>query len=183
MRTSLLICLILASGCLYRTKRYAAPPVPAKTAPDVSYASAPAPGLSRVVLDVAEGPALVESVDGATVTGHGVVGTGAAAFAGSLEYAQRVCVTPCVVDTKPGGHELKFTLVNDPARTSRGFGGARLLRPVAPGEPYLVVADWDDAAAYQGWLDNPVRAELARQLEPLIDGPLEGGVYEEVLSG
>jgi heme-degrading monooxygenase HmoA len=69
------------------------------------------------------------------------------------------------------------------ARTSRGFGGARLLSPVAPGEPYLVVADWDDAAAYQGWLDNPVRAELARQLEPLIDGPLEGGVYEEVLSG
>jgi hypothetical protein len=123
MRTtsSLLICLLVSSGCLWRTKRYAAPPVPDKTAPSVSYNSAPGGGLSRVVLDVAEGPALVESVDGGSVTGHGVVGTGAAAFAGSVEYSTRVCVTPCVVDTKPGTHELKFTLVNDPARTSRGF--------------------------------------------------------------
>jgi hypothetical protein len=121
MRTSLLICLLVSTGCLYRTKRIPAPPAPAKTAPDVSYSSAPAQGLSRVVLDVAEGPALVESVDGGTVEGHGVVGTSTAAFAGSLEYAHRVCVTPCVVDTKPGAHELRFTLVNDPERTSRGF--------------------------------------------------------------
>jgi heme-degrading monooxygenase HmoA len=69
------------------------------------------------------------------------------------------------------------------ARASGGFDGGRLLQPVAPGQPYLVVAEWDDAAAYQGWLDNPVRAELASRLEPLIDGPLEGAVYEEVVHG
>lgn len=69
------------------------------------------------------------------------------------------------------------------ARASGGFDGARLLRPVVPGEPYLVVAEWDDAAAYQAWLDNPVRAELARRLEPLVDGTLEGVVYEEVVRG
>ena len=67
------------------------------------------------------------------------------------------------------------------ARESGGLRGARLLRPLSPGEPFLVVADWDDAAAYQRWLDDPVRAELGLQLEPLIDGPLEGRVYEEAV--
>lgn len=66
------------------------------------------------------------------------------------------------------------------ARESGGFRSGRLLRPVLAGEAFLVVAEWDDAAAYQRWLDNPVRAELATQLEPLIAGPPEGVVYEEV---
>jgi heme-degrading monooxygenase HmoA len=66
------------------------------------------------------------------------------------------------------------------ARENGGFRSGRLLRPVAAGEPFLVVAEWDDASAYQRWLDNPVRAEIATHLEPLLDGPLEGGVYEEV---
>jgi heme-degrading monooxygenase HmoA len=66
------------------------------------------------------------------------------------------------------------------ARESGGFRSGRLLRPVAPGDPFLVVADWDDGAAYQRWLDNPVRAELAAHLEPLLVGPLEGALYEEV---
>jgi hypothetical protein len=120
MRTSLIL-LVALSGCVWRTKQYAAPPVPAKVAPDVSYASAPAPGLSRVVIDVADGPALVENVDGASVSGSGVIGKSAATFGGSIEYSRSLCVTPCVVDTKPGVHQLRFTLVNDPARTSTGF--------------------------------------------------------------
>lgn len=66
------------------------------------------------------------------------------------------------------------------ARESGGFRSGRLLRPVVPGEPFLVVAEWDDAAAYQRWLDSPVRAELATQLDPLIAGPPQGSVYEEV---
>lgn len=68
----------------------------------------------------------------------------------------------------------------DRARESGGFRAGRLLRPVLAGDPFLVVAEWDDAAAYQRWLDNPVRAEIATHLESLIDGPLKGGVYEEV---
>jgi heme-degrading monooxygenase HmoA len=66
------------------------------------------------------------------------------------------------------------------ARASGGFRSGRLLRPVLAGDPFLVVAEWDDAAAYEGWLDNPVRAELAMQLEPLVAGALEARVYEEV---
>lgn len=116
-----LLAVIALSGCLWRTKQYAPPPVPAKVAPDVSYSSTPAAGLSRVVLDVPDGPAFVENVDGATVSGSGVIGKSAATFGGSIEYSRGLCVTPCVVDTKPGPHQLRFTLVNDPSRTSTGY--------------------------------------------------------------
>jgi heme-degrading monooxygenase HmoA len=69
------------------------------------------------------------------------------------------------------------------ARQSGGFQAGRLLRPLADGEPFLVVAEWDDAAAYERWLDNPARAELAAELEPLLSGALEGAMYEEVHAG
>jgi heme-degrading monooxygenase HmoA len=69
------------------------------------------------------------------------------------------------------------------SRESGGFRRGSLLRPVAAGEPFLVLAEWDDEADYERWLASPVRAGLARHLEPLIDGPLEGDVYEEVVRG
>jgi heme-degrading monooxygenase HmoA len=70
------------------------------------------------------------------------------------------------------------------SRESGGFRGARLLRPQGAGEPFLVVAEWDDAAAYERWLGNPVRAELGEQLAPLIAGPpAAGALYEEALRG
>ena len=65
------------------------------------------------------------------------------------------------------------------ARLSGGYRNGRLLRPLAAGEPFLVVAEWDDADAYQRWLDNPVRDELRAALEPLVAGELVGGVYED----
>ena len=65
------------------------------------------------------------------------------------------------------------------SRRSGGFRGGRLLRPLAAGEPFLVVAEWVEADAYQGWLDNPARDELKATLEPLLAGELLGGVYED----
>ena len=44
------------------------------------------------------------------------------------------------------------------SRQSGGFLGGRLLRAL-DGGGYLVVAEWEDAKAYQGWLDNPMRAD------------------------
>ncbi len=58
-----------------------------------------------------------------------------------------------------------------------GFRGARLLRPLAEGEPFLVVAEWDSPEAYDGWLENPVRQQLAVELEPLLAGDMVGQVY------
>jgi heme-degrading monooxygenase HmoA len=67
------------------------------------------------------------------------------------------------------------------SRLSGGFRSGRLLRPVEERNRYLVLAEWDSAEAYQRWLDNPVRAELAQQLEPLLEGGVTSGVlYEEV---
>jgi heme-degrading monooxygenase HmoA len=58
-----------------------------------------------------------------------------------------------------------------------GFRAARLLRPLAQGEPFLVVAEWDSLEAYDGWLENPVRERLAAELQPLLGGDMAGGVY------
>ena len=67
------------------------------------------------------------------------------------------------------------------ARRSGGFRSGRLLEPRAAGEPFLVIAEWDDADAYQAWLDNPVRAELGLELVPLLeDEPEAGAVYQQV---
>ena len=59
-----------------------------------------------------------------------------------------------------------------------GFRGARLLRPVGEGDTtFVVVAEWDSAAAYQGWLDNPVRETLGSELEPFVAGEVRGGAF------
>jgi heme-degrading monooxygenase HmoA len=66
------------------------------------------------------------------------------------------------------------------SRRSGGFLGGRLLRAVE-GDGFLVLAEWEDAAAYQGWLDNPVRSELGAQLEPLLTNDvMPGEVFEEM---
>ena len=63
---------------------------------------------------------------------------------------------------------------------SGGFLGGRLLRPLADGAPFLVVAEWEHAGAYQAWLDNPVRAELSEQIDPLLAGEVVAGeLFEE----
>jgi heme-degrading monooxygenase HmoA len=67
------------------------------------------------------------------------------------------------------------------SRRSGGFRRGQLLRPIEPGGAYLVIAEWESAEAYRGWLENPVRAEIGAQLEPLLDGDVASGeLYEEV---
>jgi heme-degrading monooxygenase HmoA len=66
------------------------------------------------------------------------------------------------------------------SRRSGGFLGGRLLRPL-DGDGFLVIAEWNDAAAYQGWLDNPIRSELGAQLDRLLtDDVTPGELFEEV---
>lgn len=66
------------------------------------------------------------------------------------------------------------------SRRSGGFIGGRLLRRVEDAG-YLVEAEWEDAKSYRAWLDNPVRAELGAQLEPLLtDEVAPGELFEEV---
>jgi heme-degrading monooxygenase HmoA len=68
------------------------------------------------------------------------------------------------------------------SRRSGGFVGGRLLRPLEPGGPFVVIAEWDDPESYQGWLDNPIRGRLSAALEPLLaESVVPGRLYEEVL--
>jgi heme-degrading monooxygenase HmoA len=68
------------------------------------------------------------------------------------------------------------------SRRSGGFVSGRLLRPQAAGDPFLVIAEWDGPASYQGWLDNPVRAELSAAIAPLLaEQVVPGRLYEEAL--
>lgn len=95
-------------------------------------------------------------------------------------------VSVLALEVRPGAEDelvraFAELAVFDHARRSGGFRGGRLLRPAADGETFLVVSEWDDADAYRGWLDNPVRAELAGRLDALVAGPPGAGVvYSDV---
>jgi heme-degrading monooxygenase HmoA len=66
------------------------------------------------------------------------------------------------------------------SRRSGGFVSGRLLRPLEPGDPFVVVAEWDGPESYQGWLDNPIRGELSAAIAPLLaEQVVPGRLYEE----
>jgi heme-degrading monooxygenase HmoA len=54
------------------------------------------------------------------------------------------------------------------ASAQTGFRRGQLHVPVDASDEVLVTADWDAPEAYQGWLDNPVRAEIEAELGPLL---------------
>jgi heme-degrading monooxygenase HmoA len=67
-------------------------------------------------------------------------------------------------------------------RASRqpGFRRGQLHVPVDGSDEALVTADWDSPEAYQGWLENPVRAEMQSELGLLIAAEPEPRVYDVV---
>jgi heme-degrading monooxygenase HmoA len=68
------------------------------------------------------------------------------------------------------------------SRRSGGFITGRLLRPLIPGEPFLVIAEWEEPGSYERWLDNPVRDQLSAALQPLLaEHVATGKLYEESL--
>ena len=67
-------------------------------------------------------------------------------------------------------------------RASRqpGFRRAQLHVRVDGSDEVLVTADWDSPEAYQGWLENPVRAEMQSEFGPLLVTDPEPRVYDVV---
>lgn len=74
---------------------------------------------------------------------------------------------------------------------ARNFDGCRdavLLRCTeGSSATHLVIADWDAAADYHRWVDDPWRADVSRQLAGLLDTesdePVVGGLFEFVPPG
>lgn len=66
-----------------------------------------------------------------------------------------------------------------------GCLGAELQLPIDASGPVLVTALWRNPAAYQQWVDSPVRAAHGEELAQLIEsepGPeLQGRLYEIVV--
>jgi quinol monooxygenase YgiN len=90
-------------------------------------------------------------------------------------------------DGKSGALEDLYAELGILARAME-FGGCRdtvLLRATGPGPvTHLVIADWDSAADYERWVNDPWRATVSRQLATLLDTdsdePVVGGVFEFV---
>lgn len=108
----------------------------------------------------------------------GTAPTGAAEAAGADHPVHSVLRIPVRKDVPDEFADTFQRLrVFEQAGRQPGFRGARLLRPLAEEEPFLVVAEWDSLEAYHGWLENPVREQLAVGLDPLLEGDMEGQVY------
>jgi heme-degrading monooxygenase HmoA len=63
-----------------------------------------------------------------------------------------------------------------------GMRAARLLRPVQPGEPFVVIGEWDTEDDYDRWLADPMREELRLRLLPLLDGETSGALFRTTLA-
>jgi len=61
-----------------------------------------------------------------------------------------------------------------------GCLGAELELPVEDRDDIVVTALWRDAAAYEGWVNNPERAAHADELASLVDGDFDAAVRGEV---
>jgi heme-degrading monooxygenase HmoA len=66
------------------------------------------------------------------------------------------------------------------SRRSGGFLGARLLRPLRVGDPFLVIAEWESEDDYRRWLDNPIRESIGARIAPHLTGEVgAGALYED----
>jgi heme-degrading monooxygenase HmoA len=94
-------------------------------------------------------------------------------------------VSVLALEARPGSEQALVRAfaelgVFERSRESGGFRGGRVLLPPSPGEPVLVLAEWDGESDYERWLANPVREELKAMLEPLLAAEPGGGVlYQE----
>jgi quinol monooxygenase YgiN len=61
-----------------------------------------------------------------------------------------------------------------------GFLGAELGASADDADELLVTATWESDAAYDAWLESPVRERMRAPLEELLAEPPEPRVYERV---
>lgn len=97
------------------------------------------------------------------------------------------------LSARPGSEQAVDDLyadlgVLDRSRDFPGCRGAVLLRTVegslaAGSATHVVIAEWDDEAAYAAWVADPWRNEVGAALAPLLDGdaaPRSGAVLGPV---
>jgi heme-degrading monooxygenase HmoA len=65
-------------------------------------------------------------------------------------------------------------------RAARGFRGTELCVPTDGSNRLMVTAGWDSPAAFQGWLDNPIRPLVQAELGPLLAAAPETQISDTV---
>jgi heme-degrading monooxygenase HmoA len=91
-----------------------------------------------------------------------------------------------VVAAKPGRGDEVVALfarmgVLREASAVPGFVGAELQTAADGSDELLVTATWESAAAYDRWLESPVREQMRPALEQLLsERPAAGRVYDVV---
>jgi hypothetical protein len=106
--------LALALSC---TKQLPPPQTPEQVVPKIKIPPQPQSGTGRVVIDIVDGPAVVEEVISRTVvTTQG--NTKTAQYNGP-PIKRKLCVSPCVLDLPLGPHVLSFTTSGSNAKTDK----------------------------------------------------------------
>lgn len=117
MRWMTLGLVLAAPACM--PIRYAPVDAPAEAMPDIpTPPEAPDVGKGRLVVDVAGEHAKVAKVVEVPVTYPLRGNAQASAHPGFIRNDELLCISPCVLDMPQGAHELAFTSLSDPERTS-----------------------------------------------------------------
>lgn len=87
------------------------------------------------------------------------------------------------IRAKPGCRDRIVELfsrlqVLEKASRQDGFISCEVQVPADDDDHVLVTALWTSADAYRGWLENPVREDLNRELGPLTASDPEPRVYD-----
>ncbi|MDQ7843634.1 MAG: antibiotic biosynthesis monooxygenase family protein [Armatimonadota bacterium] len=67
------------------------------------------------------------------------------------------------------------------AREVAGLRSGELLRPLRPGDPYVVIATWDSPAAYDAWVRSAARGQVNSAV-PISEPVDPADLYEIVES-
>jgi quinol monooxygenase YgiN len=81
-------------------------------------------------------------------------------------------------------HEQKIL---EHSRAMPGCQGVEIFRSLDDADLSVVFADWDDVAAYEGWLAYPLRPAMTDALRPLLaeaaSGQIIGGRFQPAVAG
>ncbi|NJN05563.1 MAG: antibiotic biosynthesis monooxygenase [Rhodobacteraceae bacterium] len=75
---------------------------------------------------------------------------------------------------------VKRRCIEESAETIPGFRHGELLQSTDDPGVLCVLCAWDDKSSYQQWLDSPLRAKQFPDLQSIMTGDLQSGMFESV---
>jgi heme-degrading monooxygenase HmoA len=91
-----------------------------------------------------------------------------------------------IIKANPGQAEqstqafIQRRCIEESAETIPGFQHGELMRSTTNPEFLCVLCSWDHAAAYQQWLDSPVRAKQGPDLAGAFTDDIQSWLFETI---